>query len=40
MGRDRDAILAIPPDVAEAVAEEALDTYRYEEFAEAEVTRG
>src|SRR3979490_1160078 len=32
---DRDAILVIPPDIVEAVAEEALNTYHYEEFAEA-----
>ena len=37
---DRDAILVIPPDIVEAVAEEALNTYHYEEFAEAEVARG
>ena len=37
---DRDAILVIPPDIVEAVAQEALDTYHYEEFAEAEVARG
>jgi regulator of RNase E activity RraA len=37
---DRDAILVIPPDIVEVVAEEALNTYHYEEFAEAEVARG
>ena len=37
---DRDAVLVIPPDIVEAVAQEALDTYHYEEFAEAEVARG
>ena len=37
---DRDAVLVIPPDIVEAVAQEALDTYAYEEFAEAEVARG
>ena len=33
-------MLVIPPDIVEAVAQEALDTYQYEEFAEAEVARG
>jgi regulator of RNase E activity RraA len=37
---DGDAVLVIPPDIVEAVAEEALATYAYEEFAEAEVARG
>ena len=37
---DRDAVLVIPPSIVEAVAEEALNTYHYEEFAEAEVARG
>ena len=37
---DRDAIVVIPPDIVEAVAQEALDAYHYEEFAEAEVARG
>ena len=37
---DRDAVLVIPADIVEAVAEEALNTYHYEEFAEAEVARG
>ena len=37
---DRDAVLVIPPGIVEAVAEEALNTYHYEEFAEAEVARG
>ncbi len=37
---DRDAGLVIPPDIVEAVAQEALDAYHYEEFAEAEVARG
>jgi regulator of RNase E activity RraA len=37
---DRDAVLVIPSDIVEAVAQEALDTYAYEEFAEAEVARG
>ena len=37
---DRDAVVVIPPDIVVAVAEEALATYEYEEFAEAEVARG
>src|SRR5262245_4794219 len=37
---DRDAVVVIPPDIMVAVAEEALATYGYEEFAEAEVARG
>ena len=37
---DRDAVLVIPPEIVEAVAEEALAAYHYEEFAEAEVARG
>ena len=37
---DRDAVLVIPPDVVEAVAEEAVKNYEYEEFAELEVARG
>jgi regulator of RNase E activity RraA len=37
---DGDAVLVIPPEIVEAVAEEALSTYHYEEFAEAEVARG
>lgn len=37
---DKDAVLVIPPDIVEAVADEALKTYDYEEFAEAEVARG
>lgn len=37
---DRDAILVIPPDIVEAVAQEALDAYHYEEFCEVEVARG
>src|SRR5580692_11501713 len=37
---DRGAILVIPPDIVEAVVEEALNTYHYEECAEAEVARG
>jgi regulator of RNase E activity RraA len=37
---DRDAVLVIPPEIVEAVAQEAVATYEYEEFAEAEVARG
>ena len=37
---DRDAVLVIPSDIVEAVAQEAVSTYAYEEFAEAEVARG
>jgi regulator of RNase E activity RraA len=37
---DRDAVVVIPPDIVEAVADEALKTYGYEEFAEIEVARG
>ncbi len=37
---DRDAVLVIPPEIVEAVAEEALAAYHYEEFCEAEVARG
>jgi len=37
---DRDAVLVIPPDVVEAVADEAVKNYEYEEFAELEVARG
>jgi regulator of RNase E activity RraA len=37
---DRDAVLVIPPDIVEAVAEEAVKNYEYEEFAEHEVARG
>ena len=37
---DGDAVLVIPPEIVEAVAEQALATYEYEEFAEAEVARG
>src|SRR5918993_1499303 len=32
--------IAIRPDIVEAVAQQALDTYHYEEFADAEVARG
>jgi regulator of RNase E activity RraA len=37
---DRDAVVVIPPNIVEAVAEEAVKAYEYEEFAEAEVARG
>lgn len=37
---DKDAVLVIPPDIVEEVAREALETYEYEEFCEAEVARG
>ncbi len=37
---DRDAVLVIPPEIVEAVAQEALAAYEYEEFAELEVARG
>jgi regulator of RNase E activity RraA len=37
---DRDAVVVIPADIVEAVAQEALDTFHYEEFCEAEVARG
>jgi regulator of RNase E activity RraA len=37
---DCDGVVVIPPEIAEEVAEEALATTLYEEFAEAEVARG
>src|SRR5689334_13405522 len=37
---DRDAVLVIPADIVEAVAEEALNNYEYEEWAEGEVRKG
>jgi regulator of RNase E activity RraA len=37
---DCDGIVVIPPEIVDAVAQEALATMRYEEFAEAEVARG
>ncbi len=37
---DCDGVVVIPPDIAEAVAEEALATTLYDEFAEQEVARG
>jgi len=37
---DCDGVVVIPPDIVDEVAQEALATMRYEEFAEAEVARG
>jgi regulator of RNase E activity RraA len=37
---DRDAVLVIPPDIVDAVAEEALKNYEYENWAELEVAKG
>ncbi|HEY1932971.1 MAG TPA: ribonuclease activity regulator RraA [Acetobacteraceae bacterium] len=37
---DADGVVVIPPDIADEVAEEALATTMYEEFAEEEVARG
>jgi regulator of RNase E activity RraA len=37
---DRDAVLVIPPDIVEAVAQEAVTAYEYEEWAELEVRNG
>lgn len=37
---DRDGVVVIPPDIAEAIAEEALAATLYDEFAEEEVARG
>ena len=37
---DCDGVVAIPPDIVDAVAEEAVATTLYDEFAEAEVARG
>ena len=37
---DRDAVLVIPPDIVQAVAEEALKNFEYEEWAELEVAKG
>ena len=37
---DCDGVVVIPPDIVDAVAEEALATTLYDEFAEAEVARG
>ena len=37
---DCDGVVVIPPDIADEVAEEALATQLYEEFAEEEVARG
>ncbi len=37
---DRDGVVVIPPEIADEVAEEALATTLYEEFAEEEVAKG
>jgi len=37
---DCDGVVVIPPDIVDAVAEEAVATTLYDEFAEAEVARG
>jgi len=37
---DGDGVVVIPPDIVDAVAEEALATTLYDEFAEEEVARG
>jgi regulator of RNase E activity RraA len=37
---DRDAVIVIPPGIVDEVAEEALATTLYDEFAEEEVARG
>jgi regulator of RNase E activity RraA len=37
---DCDGVVVLPPDIADAVAEEALATTLYDEFAEEEVARG
>jgi regulator of RNase E activity RraA len=37
---DCDGVVVIPPDIVDAVAEEALATTLYDEFAEEEVARG
>ena len=37
---DCDGVVVIPPDIADAIAEEALASTLYDEFAEAEVARG
>ncbi|MBS0538867.1 MAG: ribonuclease activity regulator RraA [Proteobacteria bacterium] len=37
---DRDAVLVIPPDIVDAVAEEALKNFEYESWAELEVAKG
>jgi regulator of RNase E activity RraA len=37
---DRDGVVVIPPDIVDAVAEEALASTLYDEFAEEEVARG
>jgi regulator of RNase E activity RraA len=37
---DRDGVVVIPPDIVDAVAEEALASTLYDEFAEEEVAKG
>ena len=37
---DCDGVVVIPPDIVDAVAEEAVTTTLYDEFTEAEVARG
>jgi regulator of RNase E activity RraA len=37
---DADGVVVIPPDIVDAVAEEAVATTLYDEFAEEEVARG
>jgi regulator of RNase E activity RraA len=37
---DRDGVVVIPPEIVDAVAEEALASTLYDEFAEEEVARG
>jgi regulator of RNase E activity RraA len=37
---DCDGVVVIPPDIADEVAEEAVATTLYDEFAEAEVAKG
>jgi regulator of RNase E activity RraA len=37
---DRDAVLVIPPDIVEVIAQEAVTAYEYEEWAELEVHKG
>jgi len=37
---DRDGVVVIPPDIVDEIAEQAISTTLYEEFAEEEVARG
>jgi regulator of RNase E activity RraA len=37
---DRDGVVVIPPEIADEVAQEAVATQLYEDFAEEEVARG